>query len=44
MARASSLTEVLFGIPSNIKVKPEITGGFLEKVEYRIDTFRNYMH
>lgn len=43
MGKASSLTEALFGIPSDINVYPEITSGFLEKGEYGIDAFRRYV-
>ncbi len=44
MERPNSLTEALFGIPSNIRVKPEVTEGFLERGEYGIDAFVSYMH
>ena len=43
MGRPSSLTEALFGIPSDIEVCPEITRGFLERGEYGIDAFRIYV-
>lgn len=43
MGRPSSLTEALFGIPSDIEVYPEITRGFLERGEYGIDAFRIYV-
>ena len=43
MEKLSSLTEALFGIPSDIEVYPEITSGFLEMGEYGIDAFRIYM-
>ncbi len=43
MEKPSSLTEALFGIPSDIEVYPEITRGFLEKGEYGIDAFRIYV-
>jgi len=42
MAKALNLTELLFGVPSDI-VYPEITRGFLERGEYGIDAFRRYM-
>jgi tetratricopeptide (TPR) repeat protein len=43
MAKASNLTELLFGVPSNIEVYPEITRGFLGRGEYGIDAFRRYV-
>ncbi len=43
MAKPSSLTEALFGIPSDIEVHPELTCGFLERGEYGIDAFRRYV-
>ena len=38
-----NLTKLLFGVPSDIEVYPEITRGFIEKGEYGIDAFRRYM-
>lgn len=43
MEKPSSLTDALFGIPSDIEVCPEITRGFLERGEYGIDAFRRYV-
>ena len=43
MAKPSSLTEALFGIPSDIEVYPEITRGFLERGKYGLDAFRRYV-
>ena len=43
MEKPSSLTEALFGIPSDIEVYPEITRGFLERGEYGVDAFRRYV-
>ena len=43
MEKPSSLTEAIFGIPSDINVYPEITHGFLERGEYGIDAFRIYI-
>ena len=42
MGKTSNLTELLFGVPSNIEVYPEITREFLEKGEYGIDALRRY--
>jgi len=44
MARATSLTEALFGIPSDIEVQPEITNGFLDTRLSGLDEFRRYLH
>ena len=43
MVKPLSLTEALFGIPSDIDVYPELTRGFLERGEYGIDAFRRYV-
>ncbi|WP_456468487.1 tetratricopeptide repeat protein [Archaeoglobus sp.] len=43
MAKPSSLTEALFGIPSDIEVQPELTHGFVERGECGIDAFRRYV-
>ena len=43
MVKPLSLTEALFGIPSDIDVYPELTRGFLERGEYGTDAFRRYV-
>jgi len=43
MERPSSLTEALFGIPSEIEVQPEITCGFVERGEFGVGAFRAYV-
>ena len=44
MVRAMSLTEALFGIPSDIEVQPEITNGFLATGLSGLDEFRRYLY
>lgn len=44
MVRATSLTEALFRIPSDIEVQSEITNGFLATGLSGLNEFRKYLH